>query len=877
MAATKNSKDKAYEDYNSIIGEMNALTVQHVFSKLPRDNSELFKLLLHSFIIKLVSISDDNSNELVKHLNLVLESLKSAENTVSVLFLLLENLTAKKDEVSRIAVLEILRKQEFSIINIINLLYKNDTENVVVDILKNKCELVDEFIRESIKIENPNVFKNLSMILPALNVKYFINYKSFAFLFERENHHLRNCFIDIIEMLILHFKEESNLEAIVELTGYVSERLYDVNFYVRNKALACIGSLFKNEAILKDQRNAIIKEVMERTKDKTVIVRKKSINLLGQILFNHPFKNKDTLERDLSPGKEIAGRIEADFDEFTGLMEESLGLIVSLLDYNLKTDILEISNFIKIAYLLKINGSKQAIHKILSIVFTKEKQVIIDIFKEILLKRGEILYEFINDKAFEVILSYLDVDEKLIFKNIYNGHKVFESIYVLKQIKRPISEQNALSLLQHVTGILFSSKDEADLEVNVKCYLSMLCIIRNLKYRIEYNHDILNLAIKNVVKMVFFERSLIKFTVELIYFVSNNPEKTIERLVKNLCLSKSTLKIVDSIGWIALNQFYLLERLEKKFKKSGFEAKKIENGELISGGMREKRKSLEESRRSSLGRMSIDRNERYCDGFKLSLRLDELEENLKSKTDEEIADFFFYLKEKEVLYSSTSMLHQFIPVLKRSLLSENQEIQIVAYSSMFKCMLISSEFFEEHYSILLESLDHPNLAVKNTTLVALHDFIIFYNSSVDSEILFNKLQDPEVSKNALLIIFNLLQKNIIRIKNNSVKVASLIFDEDLGNIVKTMIKSFSSNNNIISTIFYEVYLSSLNSEYVKFLSSFVNPSIQESLFLKCLKNNVSSEKLKAVYELFELNEKFIKDNIFRLEMKDLVGDKIIAK
>jgi len=54
-------------------------------------------------------------------------------------------------------------------------------------------------------------------------------------------------------------------------------------------------------------------------------------------LINHPFKNKSTLEKEENPDKN--SKFDQDFNEFTELMERSLQSIVSLLDYNLKTDI----------------------------------------------------------------------------------------------------------------------------------------------------------------------------------------------------------------------------------------------------------------------------------------------------------------------------------------------------------------------------------------------------------------------------------------------------------------------------------------------------------------------------------------------------------
>jgi hypothetical protein len=295
-----------------------------------------------------------------------------------------------------------------------------------LEILKIKPDLTDDFLRESIKIENNIVQKNIELILPHLDLKYFINYRSFLFLFENDSHYSRNCLLDLFELLIIYFKTTGNIEAIKELTVLISERLSDSNLYVRSKSLSVISNLFKKECILKDQRNDLIKDSMSRIRDKTVIVRKKSINLLSQILLNHPFKDKTSLERsnnaDIANNEKskkslgVKDKMNEDFNVFVDLMESSLKLIVSLLDCDLKTDLIEISSFIKLSYLFKVKGSKDAIYKMLGLVFTKDKQIIIDVFKEILTRRGKILYEFINDRAAEVILSNLEIDENRYLK-----------------------------------------------------------------------------------------------------------------------------------------------------------------------------------------------------------------------------------------------------------------------------------------------------------------------------------------------------------------------------------------------------------------------------------------------------------------------------
>lgn len=873
------------DEINKMISTMSLVNTKSILNNINHsfdNDTEVLISAMFVFLNKLKTFSTDSVNEIATYLDAILHFLKPL-NDCSILFFLLEQFSAKKDEIHRIKILEILSSKNFTNANLLNLLAKNDTNILISGILKYKEEFTEEFIRESLKLDSMAASKNISLIFPNLEISYFLNYKSFVFLCEKEHFYLRNCFIEILERLILFYKEESNIEAIKELTLLINERLIDVNFYVRNKALGSLGNLFRNDSILKEQRNCIIKEIIERAKDKTVIVRKRSINLLSQILVNHPFKNRKTLEsyredtydhttNEMNLNKiDVSGSpksiMENDFHEFVLLMKYALEVIASLLDFNFKTDISEISNFIKWAYLLKLDGSKEAIFKILGVVFTKEKDVVIDVFKEIFAKKGDILYEFINDKAFEVILQSLDVDERILFKNIYNGEMVFESVYVLKQIRHDISEQNAISLLNHITNILFSSKDETELNVNVQCYNNSLSVIKNLKYRIEHNHEIFGLVIKNTIKMVFFDRSIIKTVVELIYSLSISPEATTQKLMKNLVLSKSKLKILDSLGWIGLNQFYLLEKLEKRFKNS----KILQTAGIPTDlNVREKRKSLEESRRSSLGRLSLDNKSEI---FKLSLKLDDFEQTLLNKSEEEAADYFFYLRETELLYSKNSMLHQFMPLLKESLSSSNQDILITAYSSLFKLMLTSSSFFNENFSYIKMGLEHSNHCVRNVSVVALHDFIVFYNNFFDPSILFDNLLDPQINKNVILVIFTLLQKNIIKIKNNSLKIIKYLFDPELGSIIRTLVKALSNNNNIISILFFETCMSDLGVEFVEYLSAFVASNIQESLFLKCLKTEISHEKLKVIFDNFELDEKFIKENLFRKGMKELLDEK----
>lgn len=921
MSALKKVSEYSHE-YSKMIENATMANLVDIISLISNnnDNESITKTLLYEFITKVASFENSPFEIILPY---ILNIAKNMESSASLLFYILGYLKNKKDEHLRLRIFDCLNKTGFTLNSVIDLLNKQETHNLVSELLlMNKVE-IDDFIRAAVKITTPMAVKNISYIFPSLPIHYFINYNSFMFLFENESYSLRCAFLEIIENLILYFKEQNNLESVKCLTIILRERLVDINFYVRTRALGIIADLFRRECILKEQRNSMISEIIGRVKDKTVVVRKKSVNILGQILINHPFKNREDLSQNVenienipknnsinsnlkNSDKLLIKQMEEDFNIFIDLMESALVSITELLEINLKTDIVEIGTFIKIAYILKLKGSAESLKKLLGLVFSKDKQVVVDIFKEIISRRNEVIFEFIGDRAFEETLRYLQIDEKLLYRSFYAGIKRYEILSILHKAGCRISEANGLTLLTEATSVLFGSQDENEVSENIKIYNRALQICQKLRGRVPHNHDILKLAAKNLVKMIFYERGVIKNTVELIYSISQNPEKNCEKLLKNLCLTQSKIKIIDCMGWVALNEYYMLERLEKNLISNSNSGKNIENSgrkciennirksiennkefnkdyrnnSLVIEELRERRKSIEEGRRLSIG-------------AKISLKVDGLQENMESKTEEEISDFFFYLRERAILYSSESMLSQFIPVLNSCLnnndgnnnnlnsnindtnnntIDANNDIAITAYSTMNRLMLTSSIFFNEYKQIFLDSLYHTSSIIRNNAVIAFHDLIIFYNSELDSSVLFSLLSDQSVNKNVILVIYSLLHKCIIRIKGNSVAMINMLDDVNIGDIVKSIVRAFSGNNNVMSVIFYESFLSDVNISHLKYLCNYVSKNIQESLFIKCLGSGVSAERIKCVYNSFELSEKFISENSFRDELKAIMDE-----
>jgi hypothetical protein len=82
---------------------------------------------------------------------------------------------------------------------------------------------------------------------------------------------------------------------------------------------------------------------------------------------------------------------------------------------------------------------------------------------------------------------------------MFINNKPFESIYVLKQLNKHVSKPLGMSLLQHVTEILFLSKDESELKNNLQSYSNTLRILTGIKNRIEFDSEIFSLVSKNII------------------------------------------------------------------------------------------------------------------------------------------------------------------------------------------------------------------------------------------------------------------------------------------------------------------------------------------------------------------------------------------
>lgn len=867
------SIDANYEQYMELIDACeefeNKYVVLRIITGAPGASSIKLSLIF-SLVSKLKAQYD---NKLVHD---VLEYVRSIpglstddyEWIAKIVFVIIENIRDKKrnDEI-KLLVMENLQRcsQKIDIMNyLFNFMLNENCGEIVYALLVFIPEICDSFVRNAMHQTNVNILKNVAQVFSTLSGQYrslFVNYKHFEAFLDSEHYFLRNCYLDIVSNLVELFKEVNNIEEIVNIVGILEERLKDVYFNVRYKAINLLGSLFESNSIPMNVRNSVISAIGERVLDKTIIVRKRALSVCSTILMNHPFKTESSLRRinikDEGCDKQ---KYYEDLNNFHDVMKDVLDKVVLYLGSKSTNDLYVFIEFIKLSLYYEIEGAREAFELIFDFVFENEGEAIAICFSDIIVRLRmrkvgpyDLLKQFVTKKgnpAFEKILRELwrrkvvdhDFHQELVTKFLTEEHtpSFYEDLYVasylIRFLPKVLDEERYKQILRHSTNVLFKVKDSAELDEA----LSIYCNVLKMPFS-KSSDDCESLIIKNLAKMVFFDYKTVQFTVQAV------SEKNLVELLKMLTLKNvNSLKIIYSVGCISMRYLKYLEKLER-ISKSNKDRTRMDS--IVPEDIKERRKSINASR------MSIQ-----------SVMLDE-NDFAQNKTDDELADFFFYIKEKDVLYNPESLLFPYARDILSLCLSEDEAIQEVAYLSLFKMMCLSSEYFQEHKKLLRDAFVNKNTRIRANAVVAMGDFLLYYNSLVEdlTPLLFESLLDVDivVKKNAILTIFNLLKRNILRVSGCSIHLSRLIYDEDteISNITKTIISSLSDNENFITTLLYE-RLTTEKEEFKSFVDLFVpflKDKSKEMIFLKLLRANLDPDVLKYIFTKFNFNEKFSED------------------
>nr|XP_013180933.1 unnamed protein product [Papilio xuthus] len=417
-----------------------------------------------------------------------------------------------------------------------------------------------------------------------------------------------------------------------------------------------------------------------------------------------------------------------------------------------------------------------------------------------------------NSPSFNQILKVL-YKKRIIDNDFYfnvvdlflKGIDLLECSYLLRNIPKQIEEDLFYNLLKYTTGVLFSVQDSESLSEALKVYCNVLKIrvkrtggnvkgsnsskveggskvdkdtggndnkdnggnepnLDNNPNITNLNSTITTLIIKNLAKMVFFDYQTVQVSIQSLYSLSKNPEESVSQLLSTLSLKNvNSLKLIYSVGCIGVLHLEYLDKLENLAKK-----KKTKMDTIIPEDIKERRRSINASRlsinsnieMSILNEMSIGESNYNGDISEIMVNKRKKRNTIlnsnKFNFDQDlsdISDFFFFIKEKDLLYNKDALLYGYSKDIPKYCKEGNDKIQEVSYLTLFKLMCLSSEYFLEHKDLLKSSFKHPNPKIRANSVIAMGDFLLYYNSITEdlSQLLFMNLYDKDliVKRNTL--------------------------------------------------------------------------------------------------------------------------------
>ncbi|ORD93683.1 hypothetical protein ECANGB1_1763 [Enterospora canceri] len=710
---------------------------------------------------------------------------------------------------------------------------------VVLDILASTPNLTEEFIRASLPEINGQIARNLALILPQLSAKYFVHFRHFECLLCSESHLLRCCYIDIAEKLIIEFRQAENTENISILTDQIVERLHDKSIYVRARAISALSSLFKNAAVLNNQIKLVLLGIIDRVGDKTVLVRKKAISILAQVALNSA-----CLTDSKETGSEIRECIRLGLDRAS-----------ALLDAALKTDTLDVFVFIKIAYLQGIPGAEAAVGKMISFVYVEEhRDDVIRTFREIINKKENVLFEFVNNRAFEDVIPHLELSPGRLLSNIKEGRGLFESLYVLRHMNQyKISWEAGASLLDQSGTAVFESRGLPALTRNIEMYNNTLVVLGRLSGRRKHDNPLFSLLIRNLIKMGFNEPNLIPNTVKLFYRASTGPDVNAVRLIRAIAKSRSKTKLLDAIGSVCIEQYSFIELIERRIKVDVLDQNIDQN---IDQNNKQRRIDLKSRVGPEPPESAPKKQRRNSLADSATLRYRDLCDLLRAQGNEEITDFFDHQKEHEILNGDRGVLGPLIPFVVEECHSKNSAVCYAANVALAKCIISSRLIFDQYFTdpYLINLFDQNQSPILRNTLVSfLGDIVIYYSSAIETDVLFSLLSDATIKLNGMLLIHSLIAKNVLRIRSFSRHLLIHHNDDQIGGLVRRLI---GSNEQSVPPMIYEAFLvDEIPVEAVEYLCRLIQGDGRR-LIEKCgavEMNGIKKEKMEIIRGVFSGN------------------------
>lgn len=582
------------------------------------------------------------------------------------------------------------------------------------------------------------------------------------------------------------------------LTAMLCQRLLDVNFYCRSRAIQTLTEMLGGDSVLRTVRQKVIDQVLERMLDKTHIVRKKAVLFFKKALETHPFGlDRGALNQTIVAKARTLADSEyyRDFLQFHSSVQQSIANLKELLNTGAKGEITEIIQYLSCCTTYGVEEAMDVFPFLFGLAWNRvasDGKTVTDTLAEEIKRMSEgdprqlvkLMVRF--DSA---ALSYEGIVRELTLRGVLDSRTVQELLARIEQgeqvvphlrLLRRITTTNKAAtepVLPRALSLLAREQDSAVLT-------EVVTMLGNLDYRVSNDSKVIG-AIKSVLGRVgAYSLSLLQSVIDTCYLISIDPDSLAVETLEALATAGAPAPLVFAIGHVAIKEAVHLERLEAAWNHQGKQkpaeesAKKAKRDSLPNLEIRERRLSMG-SRRNSL--------------------------KITSEEQEEMADRIFFAKEHEIIFGEDSALRPFIEALQQTLAAtDDPYLKKLALVSLGKVMAISSEFNSRHLNYVLDTLQTGPEDLKVICLMIVADSILAFSSLVGdiSHHLFRPLLEEGAAPTkaaALVLIRHLLRAGMIKLKGKHWALAQLLAQE-LGPDVQRLFEEVMERETPLKTL-----------------------------------------------------------------------------
>ncbi|KAG7886457.1 hypothetical protein KL938_000110 [Ogataea parapolymorpha] len=185
-------------------------------------------------------------------------------------------------------------------------------------------------------------------------------------------------------------------------------------------------------------------------------------------------------------------------------------------------------------------------------------------------------------------------------------------------------------------------------------------------------------------------------------------------------------------------------------------------------------------------------------------------------TEDDFTDAVQVVKEKELLYSETGVLAQFVPLVKEIVTHpkdyNDRRLQRQAILCLSKLMCISSRFCEENLALFLKIMEtSEDPVVRSNAVLGLGDMAVCFNNVIDTskDFLYGRLQDKDimVQRTCLMTVTFLILAGQVKVKGQLAQMAKLYVNEDPGivDMCKLFFTELATKDNAIYNGFIDMF------------------------------------------------------------------------